>query len=198
MPFTRAHDDEELLEEVRRVVALVPSGPVTQEHFKQMSSLTSVATLLRLFGGWREVLTSAGLGDRYSGRTVSPKMRLQRSRTLTDAEIIAELQRVAAVAGSTTLVLNDVRMHSEILGSKVLLKRFGSFPAALAAAGLNHSPMANRWTEDDYLDNMRQVWAHYGRAPSATEIGLPPSRISADSYKRRYGSWEQAKRAVRL
>jgi len=57
-----------------------------------------------------------------------------------------------------TLVLDDVRSHSETLGSKVLLKRFGSFPAALAAAGLNHSRMANRWTEDDYLENLRQVW----------------------------------------
>ncbi len=141
------------------------------------------------------VLARAGHADRYGGRTVSAKMRSNRSRTLSDAEIIAELQRVAAAAGTTTLVLDDVRMHSEILGSKVLLTRFGSFPAALAAAGL-HTPHANRWTEEDHLENLRRVWAHYGRAPSATEIGLPPSRISADSYKRRYGSWEAAKRIV--
>ena len=60
----------------------------------------------------------------------------------------------------------------------MLLKRFGSFPAALAAAGLRHAPHANTWTEEDYLQNLRQVWAHYGRAPTAAEMGRPPSRIS--------------------
>jgi hypothetical protein len=75
------------------------------------------------------------------------------------AEIIAELQRVAAVVGTTTLVQGDVRQHSDILGMNVLRNRFGSFADALAAAGLHHSRMANRWTEDDYLDSLRRVWA---------------------------------------
>ena len=119
-------------------------------------------------------------------------MRSQRSRTLTDSEIIAELQRVAAAAGTTTLVLDDVRSHSEILGAKVLLRRFGSFPAALAAAGLSHAPHANRWTEEDHLENLRRVWAHYGRAPTVTEMSLPPSRITATSYRHRFGSWPHA------
>ena len=148
MPFVQAHDDEELLEEVRRVVAQVRSGPVTQAHFEQMSSMTSTMTLLRRFGPWSGVFARAGHADRYSGRTVSAKMRSQRSRTLTDTEIIAELQRVAVAAGTTTLVLDVVRSHSETLGAKVLLKRFGSFPAALSAAGLSHAPHANRWTEE--------------------------------------------------
>ena len=111
--------------------------------------------MLRRFGSWHEVLARAGLGDRYSGRSVSPKMRSQRSRTLTDAEVIAELQRVAAATGSTTLVQGDVRRHSTILGMNVLRNRFGSFADALAAAGLHHSRMANRWTEEDYIENLR-------------------------------------------
>ena len=93
-------------------------------------------------------------------------MRSQRSRTLTDAEIIAELQRVARVAGTTTLVQDDVRRHSSILGMNVFRNRFGSFTGALAAAGLGHAPHANRWTEEDHLENLRRVWAHYGRAPT--------------------------------
>jgi len=108
------------------------------------------------------------------------------------AEIIAELQRVAAVVGTTTLVQGDVRQHSDILGMNVLRNRFGSFADALAAAGLHHSRMANRWTEDDYLDNLRRVWAHYGRAPTTQEMRLPPSNIAAEGYKRRFGSWQHA------
>jgi len=163
-----------------------------------MSSMTSTMTLLRRFGPWSAVLARAGHPDRYSGRTVSAKMRSQRSRTLTDTEIIAELQRVARVAGTTTLVQDDVRGHSTVLGVNVFRNRFGSFPAALAAAGLSHAPHANRWTEEDHLENLRGVWAHYGRAPTATEMSLPPSRITATSYRHRFGSWEAAKRTAKL
>jgi hypothetical protein len=74
VPFVQAHDDKELLDEVRRVVGQVPSGPVTQAHFGQLSSMSSTMTLLRRFGPWRAVLARAGHPDRYSGRTVSAKM----------------------------------------------------------------------------------------------------------------------------
>ncbi len=93
MPFTQAHDDEELLREVGRVVARIQSGPVTQRHFKELSSMVSPATLLRRSAHWQDVLARAGHPDRYGGRVVSAKMRAQRSRTLTDTEIIAELRR---------------------------------------------------------------------------------------------------------
>jgi len=135
--------------------------------------------MLRRFGSWREVLIRAGIGDRYRRRSMSHKMRSQRPRALTDDEVIAELQRVARLAGTTTLVQGDVRRHSNILGMNVLRNRFGSFADALAAAGLHHSPMANRWTEEDHLENLRRVWAHYGRAPTATEMSLPPSPNTA-------------------
>ena len=115
MPFVQAHDDEELLDEVRRVVALVPAGPVTQQQFGQLSSMGSTATLLRRLGPWSQVLARAGHADRYSGRNVTAKMRAQRARRMTDAAIIAELQRVAVVTGTTTLVLDDVRLHSALL-----------------------------------------------------------------------------------
>ena len=133
VPFVPAYDDEDLLAELRRVAAVLPEGPITERQLADRTGV-SVHTMLRRFGSWHEVLVRAGLGDRYSGRSVSPKMRSQCSRTLTDAEIIAELQRVAAAAGSTTLVQGDVWRHSTILGMNVLRNRFGSFADALAAA----------------------------------------------------------------
>ena len=57
---------------------------------------------------------------------------------------------------------------------------------------LSHAPHANRWTEEDHLENLRHVWEHHSRAPTAEQMGHPPSRISADSYKLRFGSWRQA------
>ena len=162
--------------------------------------MTSTMTLLRRFGPWRAVLARAGHADRYSGRTVSPKMRSQRSRTLTDAEIIAELQRVAAAAGTTTLVLDDVRRHSETpRGEGAAVSASARSRPHSPLRDCSHAPHANRWTEEDHLENLRRVWAHSGRAPSpATEMSLPPSRITATSYRHRFGSWDAAKRAAQL
>ena len=49
---------------------------------------------------------------------MSHKMRSQRSRMLSHAEIIAELQRLAAVVGSTTHTQSDVGEHSEFSGRR--------------------------------------------------------------------------------
>jgi hypothetical protein len=142
--FTLAYTDEALIEELCPVSVSVPAGPLTLQRFDELSRVSS-HTMQRRFGSWRQALVRADLEARYSGRTVSAKMRAQRARTLTDAEIIAELRRVAKVTGTTIVVRADVLKHSEILGMKVLIRRFGSFRAALAAAGLKHSPMANRY-----------------------------------------------------
>lgn len=63
-----------LLEELVRVAALLPVGPLTQARFASESSIDPL-TFLRQFGSWREALVKAGLEDRYSGRQVTPKMR---------------------------------------------------------------------------------------------------------------------------
>jgi Homing endonuclease associated repeat len=82
--------------------------------------------------------------------------------------------------------------NSERLSANILLTRFGSFAAAVEAAGLKQSPMANRWSEQDYLDNLRAVAAHVGREPIQEDLNRPPSRITGGSYLYRFGSWEAA------
>ena len=82
MPFELKWTPELLLDEVRRVVALMPDGPITQDFFAKHSDV-SVATLRRCFGDWSDVLTAAGHPDRYGGRRISAKMRhrIPRCRT---------------------------------------------------------------------------------------------------------------------
>jgi Homing endonuclease associated repeat len=61
-----------------------------------------------------------------------------------------------------------------------------------AFAGLRQSPMADRRTDQDYLDNLRVVAAHVGREPIPEDMNRPPSRITSGSYRYRFGSWEAA------
>jgi 4-amino-4-deoxy-L-arabinose transferase-like glycosyltransferase len=47
-----------------------------------------------------------------------------------------------------------------LLGERVVWSRFGSWRATVAAAVLELSPMANRWSEQDYFDNMLVLYHH--------------------------------------
>ena len=56
-------------------------------------------------------------------------------------------------------------------------------PGALEAAGLTLSNLGRRWTDDDYYENLLEVWTHYGRPPRYREMDLPPSRITSGGYE---------------
>ena len=150
VPRPRIYSDEELLDEVRRVATLV-SGPVTERHFTDLSTMAPIPTLLRHFGHWRDVLARAGLGERYGGRTVSPKLKRHAARTMSDDEIIAELQRVAAVLNTTTLTRADVLRHSSTLGARVFLSRAQPTLRVLTAPAPVRTPAATTVPQEGRL-----------------------------------------------
>lgn len=189
-----SYDEKSLLEEMRRVAALLPSGEITRTDFDSHSRVAT-STLIRRFGGWQAALERAGLGDRYSGKPVTAKMRGQQARALTAEEVIAELQRVARLLGTSVITRVDVRTHSDLLGDRITANRFGSWKAAVEAAGLELSPMGRRWTDSDYYENLLAVWTHHGRAPTYTEMNQPPSRITKGAYASKFGTWGRAKLA---
>lgn len=85
--------------------------------------------------------------------------------------------------------------HSDLIGERALLNRFGTWRAALDAAGLELSAKGRRWTDDDYFENLLAVWTHHGRAPTYAEINRQPSRITNGAYASKFGSWGRAKQA---
>jgi len=189
-----AYNDEAILAEIQRVANLIPSTRISRKAFDGLSRVSS-STVARRFGGWFEALQAAGLSDRYSGRSVSPKMRDQRSKVLTAEDIKQELRRIAGVVDRSTLTRSDILAHSEVMGERVILNRFGTWKAALEAAGLELTPRGRRWTDEDYFENLLQVWTHYGRAPRFAEMRFPPSRITPKGYASKFGTWGRAKQA---
>jgi hypothetical protein len=188
-----SYDDESLIGEIRRVAALAPGTHLTRNAFDRLSRAAS-STIVRRFGGWQSALERAGLAGRYSGAPVSGKMRRQHGRTLTPDDIVVELQRLAADKGQPTITMHDLR-SSDLLSERVVINRFGTWKAALEAAGLQLSSRGRRWTDEDYFENLLTVWTHYGRAPRYGEVDKPPSRISSGAYERKFGSWGRAKQA---
>jgi HNH endonuclease/Homing endonuclease associated repeat len=173
------YDDASVLAEVRRVVALLPPGPITLPDFDRLSKVHST-TLRNRFGGWREALVAAGLGDRYNDSNTKR----------TPEEVVQELKRVAALVGRTTIGRREFEQHSKFK-SKAVSTAFGSFAAALRAAEL--APLVRRDTsEEECFENILVLWSHYGRAPKYGELKKPPSRVSGKVYARRWGGWRGA------
>lgn len=188
------YDEDSILAEMRRVAALLPDGVITRKAFDSLSRVSSY-TCLRRFGGWEHALTRAGLGDRYGGGSISAKMRDQRARSLTRDQVVDELQRISALLGRRTIKRDDVLQNSDLMGERVVLNRFGSWTAALEAAGLETTARGRRWTDADYFENLLAVWTHHGRVPTYAEMGEEPSRISPGGYAAKFGSWGRAKAA---
>jgi len=187
-----AYDDDAVLAEMRRAIGLISDRVITRAAFDRVARVSS-STCLRRFGGWQQALAAVGEGARYGGIVVTRKMADQPGRELDDAAVAGELKRVADALGKTTLTRQELRQHSQVLGERIVINRFGSWQAALAAAGLTTVPLGRRWTDEDYFTNLLAVWTHHGRAPRYAELNRPPSKISNGAYAKKFGSWGAAK-----
>jgi hypothetical protein len=194
--FLTEYTDEALLNELRRIAALLPDGePLTKPAYKRYSPKVAENTISRRFGGWRDALEKAGLGHLYHGQPVSQKMRLQPARDWSDAELLAELRRVHALVGKQWLTSTNFNANS-MTSTESLRRRFGSFHEALEAAGVPNAPhKARQFSEQECFENIADVWTHYGRPPEYREMFELPSRIRGKTYVLRWGIWRKTLKA---
>jgi hypothetical protein len=78
------------------------------------------------------------------------------------------------------------------VGQGIFRKRFGTTRAAIGRAGLTVRPQSRRYTDDECFENLYEVWRHYGRRPSFSDINCPPSKVGGEVYIRRFGTWMKA------
>ena len=187
VPASAIYSDGQLIDELRRVAAQLPAGALTQTRFAANSPI-SPHTVSRRFSGWRHALAAAGLAERYSGRTVTAKMRHKPGRGLSKEEILIELRRIAASRGRAWITKADIH-QSERIGLGIVLARFGSWPDAVAAAGLDLSPHAGARTDQELMDNLQTMIDTLGRFPRTRELYDPPSQIRYPTYLAHYRSW---------
>lgn len=182
--------DDEIIVEIKRVDAIVNKELLTKRDYDEYGKITSGAIQRRL-GGWQKALIAAGLGYKYSGRTISEKMR-QQSKSLTDEEILKELQAIAKRLSKDYVSQEEVNDNSEIISASTVIYRFGSWPMGLEKASLQLSPYGKRFSEDEYYENLLSVWTYHGRQPFLREMAVSPSAITPSAYEHRFGSWRKA------
>lgn len=112
------------------------------------------------------------------------------NRGVSDAELLADLRRVADLLGKTTLQYDEYPNHGRC-ASRIFETRFGSWNAALRAAGLEVGHRQDI-SEEELFENMERVWTTLGRQPRREEMKKPFSIFSKGTYERRFGGWRGA------
>ena len=175
-----SYDDESLLDELRRVAALLDKPKLTIQEFSENAKVHG-STLQKRFGGWRGALKAAWLSSR------ADQSNVRKSKD----EILAAIKRTAERLGKESITLREFEAHSGITGGPVR-RIFGSWGLALSAAGLQQSALGKRYTDEECFENMLAVWTHYGRPPQHDEMNEPPSLVGSKAYVRCWGTWRKA------
>ena len=111
------------------------------------------------------------------------------NRNAPDEELIADVQRVASLLGKRTVSHLEQDKHGRF-SSSTLIRRFDRWATALERAGLLQSNRVNIPVEE-LFQHIEELWVHLGRQPTQTDLGTI-STLSANTYKRRFGSWRKA------
>ncbi len=136
------------------------------------------------------------------------KFELDRLPDYSDDALLAELRRVANIVGKGKLTVADFSRHSKA-GVTTFRRRFGSWRAALHAAGLSHlynaippvtkSPTLSRtMSNGQVLDEMRRVAHIVGRTDIGGEDLRQHASVGLDTIRNRFGSLKAALRAAGL
>ena len=183
-PDNRNCPDAVLLDDLRSVAARLGAITLTKDQYDKAGRF-STATMQNRFGSWNAALQRGGL-------TVQKRIDIPKD------ELVSDLTRVSSELSTNVLSVKDYDRLGKF-SSATIARTFGGWAKALKAAGLTVSEKWHpRTPGDQLLSNLAAVWEALGRQPKRDELKPPLSKLSGDSYVRRYGSWRTLNRSLRL
>lgn len=113
-------------------------------------------------------------------------------RDVPETELLADLAKVAENLKKKTITVAEYK-DKGTFGSTTMIRRFGSWNAALLKAGLSVSNRLNI-PDEELFHNIAAVWTSLGRQPYGRELEKPQglSAFSLGTYEGRFGSWNKA------
>ena len=172
--------DDELLSDLACVARQLNKSTVTSEEYRAHGKFGSKALVARFGHSWLDVLNKAGLG-------------LTRSRVnVSTQELVEDVKRVAEKMQKQTLTQEEYDDGGGKFSASNISKRFGgSWLNVIESVCLERSRQY-RVSEEEYFQNIEEVWIKLGRQPLYREIEKPLSRYSAGAYERKFGTWRKA------
>lgn len=183
---------EAILQEIRRAAEEYGKGPFTSVDFTRLRPRVSRNTILRRIGPWERALELAGLTHLSKSNFPTPyQEQLTRGAAMSDAQLLEELRRVQKLTGRVELTKTDFNRLS-LTRYEVVLNRFGGWHNALQLAGIERSDLGKRYSDEECLRNIAELWTYYGRQPRYDELKRPPSSVGPKAYIGRWRSWRMA------
>ena len=175
-PYNRNAPDDDLLNDLKRVAGEMHSSSLSVEKYQKQGRF-SPSTIARRFGSWTKALKLAGL-------------QINKNQTISTGDLINDLKRVAKILNKSTLTMDDYEslgMHSR----GPFKKAFRYWHNALEKAGLKRI-IYHGITNEEYFENLEEVWTKLGRQPHREDTHKPLSRYSGAAYAKRFGTWRKA------
>ncbi len=156
-PHARSYTDEMILDEVRRVAALVEEPWLTRKEFDKLSTMSGCNVVRRL-GEWRSILERAGIGHMCFFEEVKGCVN-----RYSDEDLLVEVRRVAGLVNKPVLTGAEFNRHTHIRW-QTFTERFGyDWRAVLKRAGLDHmhyeeiTGIRRGISDEDLLAEVRRV-----------------------------------------
>lgn len=140
------------------------------------------------FDKWSDACRAAGV---VHGAGVD---EVPKERSYTDQECLAEMRRVAALRDTMALSTKQYNDYARI-SSRTISRRFGGWQKALAAAGLEHTPGAERCrrlNQEECVQELQRVARALGRSYLTADDFDTHGKVSAFRVVRVFGSWHAA------
>jgi hypothetical protein len=165
---------DDLLEDLQYIDEMIEGSHPTVTAIKEHGTY-SLTTYYNAFGGLEEALQEADI-------------EMVEEAPISKEEIISEIQRLAT---DNTPPTTDQMDEQGAFTARTCSDRFGSWNAAVTAAGYEPHLDPSAATRDDLLDEIRRLGEERGRTPAVREMRdhgkYPPSR-----YFRNFDSWNDA------
>lgn len=116
--------------------------------------------------------------------------RQRSSRSLGDEEVLDRLRALARGKGGR-LTERDL-VGTGVPSRGALVRRFGSWRAALERAGLGRPRGSFRYTDEECFANLAMLWRQRGGPPRLADTDRAPSTVGSAAYLRRAGTWQRA------
>ncbi len=162
----------------------------TYRELLNRRGLPSPSIYHKRFGSWNKALEAAGL---------EPKRR-RRPPAYTDEQLLQALRDLAAKLGRTP-VYRELLNHRGLPSPSIYHKRFGSWNAALEAAGLE--PKRRRrpprhFTSDQLLEILRDLADDLDRTPKRRDLAARRDLPAPSAYYGHFKTWAAALKAAGL
>ena len=95
------------------------------------------------------------------------KFIVQKKKTVSNEDLLIDLESIIKHLNSQTITIKEYDKFGSH-SSSTIIRRFGSWSAALKLIGI--SPSNTFYTKEELLDNIRDVWLIKGEQPTRRDM----------------------------